>query len=166
MMQSSSTFPCYYTCITTFVRIIAENVIFANNNTLDKMIIYDIPYVAGDSWNQIRGVCVADMLIFACEIPDFFLPNTSLRHLPHYTNPPLPGIVTMHTTLPSIDSFLASTTRTSTNACASSNVVTSTTRSTTSRANRESANEEFLLMRRLIQELDSCESSSTDISTE
>ena len=146
MMQSSITFPRYFTCITTFVRIIADRVIFAANMTLNKLIIYDIPYDAGNLWNQIRGVHVTDVLIFVHKIPDFFvLSEVNPRH---YTNPPLPGI----------EAFLTSSngTRTST----SSNIVTSTTRPTTSRGTYQAADESTI---RSLLEYDSDESSEIDM---
>ena len=131
MMQSSITFLRYFTCITTFARIIPDRVIFAANMTLNKLIIYEIPYDAGNSWNQIRGVHVTDVLIFVHEIPDFFV--LSEVNPPHYTNPPLPGI----------KAFLTSSnrTRTSSICTSSSNIVTSTTRPTTSRGTYQAADE-------------------------
>ena len=88
-----------------------------------------------------RGVYVMGMLVFVHEIPDFFVLNA--MHPPNYTNAPLPSIKT----------FLTSSTRTST--CTSSNIVTSTTRPTTSRGTNQAA--DASIIRRLL-EYDSDES--------
>jgi len=78
----------FFICITTFVDIRAERVMFHPSAHLDKLIVAQLPPYTGSAWDLMSQVPLRDMILFVDEFPGFY--RATVSPPPPYSMPPPP----------------------------------------------------------------------------